>query len=90
MDGPLREFGLDPAESGRSKVAKSLFKALRVFAELGPVSLDEPRPPYVTAVDYDGLLRVMTVGLQEYAESRGVRVTKPTPDAAESGRLEEL
>ena len=38
----LREFGLDPAESKRSKLAKSLFKTLRVFAELGLVKLDDP------------------------------------------------
>jgi hypothetical protein len=77
-DGLLREFGLDSPEGRRSKVGKSLFRTLRVFTELGLVNLDDPRPPYITAVDYDGLLRVMTVGLQEYAESRGVTVTKPT------------
>jgi hypothetical protein len=80
-DGLLREFGLDPSESARSKVAKRLFKTLQVFAELGLVNLNDPRPPYITAVDYDGLFRVMTVGLQEYADSRGISVTKPIRDA---------
>jgi hypothetical protein len=82
-DGLLREFGLDPSESGRSKLAKSLFKTLQVFADLGLVNLNDPRPRYITAVDYDGLRRVMTVGLQEYAESRGVSVRKPTRKAGQ-------
>jgi hypothetical protein len=65
---------------------------LRVLADLGLVRLDDPRRSYVTAVDLDGLRRVMQVGLQEYAESRGISVTKPTRDAGqvEPGRLEKL
>jgi len=51
---------------------------LWVFVELGLVRMDDPRPPYIAAADDAGLLRVMQVGLQEYAESRGVSVTGPS------------
>ncbi len=65
---------------------------LRAFADLGLVCLDDPRRSYVTAVDFDGLRRVMQIGLQEYAEARGLSVTKAPSgtDAPESSRVEEL
>jgi hypothetical protein len=92
LDGLYRELGLNPAfgEDGRQKSRTG--KVLRAFADLGLVRLDDPRRSYVTAVDFDGLRRVMQIGLQEYAEAHGLSVTKPPSgtDAPESGRVEEL
>jgi hypothetical protein len=78
-DALMREFGFHPAE--RTNASRKLALTLRVFADLGLVNMDDPRPPYVTAVDFDGLLRVMQVGLQEYAESRGQSVTRQPREA---------
>jgi hypothetical protein len=70
----LEQFGAGPEESAwapaeRNK-ARKVSKILREFALLGLAGLNEPHAGYVTALDDAGLLRVMAVGLQEYAASR--------------------
>jgi hypothetical protein len=78
----LREFGLDPDE--RTNASQKLSKALSAFTDLGlAVRWPGPRGAWVVeAADLDGLRRVMQVGLQEYAESRGTSVSRRRPDAA--------
>jgi hypothetical protein len=88
QEGLMHEVGLDPSANRASKAANRFFKTLKIFAELGLVKLDDPRPPYIKATDYDGLSRVMAVGLQEYAESRGVSITKPPGSNAVTSRVE--
>ena len=77
LDGLYGELGLDPVPGeDRSQKAKA-FRVLAAFADLGLVRLDDPRRSYVTAADDAGLRRVMQAGLQEYADSRGLSVTRP-------------
>ena len=92
LDGRYRELGVNPAGGEDQRLKSSVSRVLRAFADLGLVRLDDPHKWYVTAVDFDGLRRVMQVGLQEYAEAHGMSVTKPrsSSDAPESGRVEEL
>lgn len=80
-DGLYRELGVNPAAGEDRTVKSAIGKVLRAFADLGLVCLDDPHRGYVTAIDFDGLRRVMQVGLQEYAEARGMSVTRP-PRAA--------
>lgn len=74
-DALLRECGLDPTDPGSNPAAKAR-TALRIFAQLGLVSLDDPRRGYIRATDYEGLRRVMMVGLDEYAASHGMRIRR--------------
>ena len=84
MDGLLREMGLpitytDPASARASRVRK----IVSIFAELGLVELDDRHPPYITAKDYDGLTRVMAVGLEDYAREHGLETRAiATPEAS--------
>lgn len=73
--GLYQALGLSPDPDQDRAVKSKVRKVLHAFADLGLVVRDEPRPRYVTAVDRAGLLRVMQVGLEEYADSRD-------PDAA--------
>lgn len=70
--GLLSEFGLDTPEGRGSNAAKRLGAILYAFASLGLIICDQPRPGYVTAADKAGLLRVMAVGLSEYAAECGI------------------
>lgn len=92
LDGLYRELGLDPARGEDHRQKSRVGKVLRMFDDLGLVRLDDPHRSYVTAVDFDGLRRVMQVGLQEYTESRGMSVTKPARNAKPGGygQVEEL
>jgi hypothetical protein len=74
-DWLLGELGLSSQDSKRSSRGKRLFRILQVFADLGLIRLDDPRPAYVKASDYDGLRRVMEIGLEEYVRVRGIDVT---------------
>lgn len=77
LDGLYSELGVDPVLMEDHRQRSRVSKVLRAFADLGLVRLHDPRRGYVTAVDFDGLCRVMQVGLQEYAEAHGMSVTKP-------------
>lgn len=69
--GLLRKLGLDPdADQDRTPIRKVKY-ALAAFTELGLIARSDTRPPYITAADANGLLRVMAVGLEEYAAQRG-------------------
>lgn len=75
FDGLLRELGLPSgftSEKGAARKAAKVREIVRIFADLGLVEVDDRRPPYISAVDYDGLHRVMAAGLEDYAASRGV------------------
>lgn len=75
-DAILDEFGIPRLESERTKrqhnLAGKLNKMLRVFSELGLVTIGDPRPGYITAADEDGLGHVMAVGLEAYANEKDV------------------
>jgi hypothetical protein len=70
------QFGLHDEAARRLPKGKRLCQILDVFASLGLVRLDDPRHGYVRAVGYDGLRRVMEVGLQQYAHERGLDLTR--------------
>jgi hypothetical protein len=77
--GLLNELRLqEPFVDRRASPAvKKVRKTLRVFAELGLVVVDDvQRPVRIAAADRMGLARVMAVGLEEYAASRGVSLRR--------------
>lgn len=66
--GLYRELGLRPGRDEDLSAKKRARRIVHGFSELGLVTRDEPaRGTYVTAADRAGLLRVMQVGLTEYA-----------------------
>lgn len=73
-DALLGEFGLDPVADRGSSAMRKFNAILRAFQELELAKYGEPRPQYITAADQEGLRRVMAVGLEEYAGSRGFAV----------------
>jgi hypothetical protein len=89
LDGLYRELGVDPARGEEHRQRSKIGKVLRAFADLGLVRLDDPHRSYITAVDFDGLHRLMQVGLEEYAAAHGMSVTQPQVSRDEArGRLE--
>jgi hypothetical protein len=86
FDGLCRQLGVDPACAEGHRQRSSVSKVLRTFADLSLVRLDDPHRSYVTAVDFDGLRRVMQVGLQEYAEAHGMSVIRPPQAVLEEAR----
>jgi hypothetical protein len=86
LDGLYRELGVDPASGEDHRQRSRVSRVLRAFADLSLVRLDDPHRSYVTAVDFDGLCRVMQVGLQEYAEAHGMSVTRPPQAGRDEAR----
>ena len=74
--------GLEYGENRSQK--RSVASTPGAFADLGLVTLDDPHRTYGTAADFDGLRRVMQVGLQEYAEAHGHSVTRQPKQACEN------
>lgn len=66
----FEQLGLTGVEALHSSRGKKLSKVLTTFAKLGLIRQGHPRPPYITVTDQEGLRRVMTVGLEEYEQSR--------------------
>jgi hypothetical protein len=74
-DWLLEAFEIPPGCAWASQQGRKLAKTIGAFAKLGLISVDDPRPSYITVTDEAGLRRVMAVGLEEYAESRGIDIT---------------
>lgn len=81
--------------------AKNVRDIIREFARLGLVSRDDPKPGYLTVTGHSGLVRIMQVGLEEYAQSRGIdtgrrrgagreRTRRASPDSPGASSLEDI
>lgn len=75
-DTILDLMGLPAWSSDRSERRKiaSVRTTLEIFAALGLITADDPRPPYVSVASREGLTRVMMTGLDEYVRSLGIVV----------------
>lgn len=74
QDALIAGLGIEQFTDDRGQRRKygNAITTIRVFAALGLVILDDPRPGYVSVASREGLRRVMMTGLEEYVRSAGI------------------
>ncbi len=73
QDRLFQEMGLDPPVDKRRGAGKQIDNVLWTFRRLG---LIDEQPSHIRVTAYEGLRRIMAVGLQEYAAERRRSVTQ--------------